>query len=830
MKFAKYLQSTEISEWRKAYIDYRGLKRLIKAVGFSRLSHDVHPSDMKASYQLPYSSVAHPWPSEADPHADERSLEDPGTLCYLPPFNFSVMDLSIEPPSDLDTEDSSSASILSVDSASVYSTQTFSFDTSSSSGLCRGLNLSEQRNDTRRFMDPSAELPLHEILTQLTPKELTFFSMLDAQLAKVESFYVAREQEMMARSLVLLNQLKELKDHREVFLETNTKKSWAANISSKLSFRNRPRRKPHTEEGQVFKLVLSPTASTNSRDKKMLFTSALPARTSGCGSPHPSEKKHGEEDAWSRLAERPHPGLSMSPNDPSSYIHAKRKLKKAVLEHYHGLETLQNYRVLNLAGFRKAVKKFEKITRIPVKKQYMAERVANCTFASDDGITSNMKREMERIYAAAFACGDKKKARKQLRASTSSKSYYCSIFRSGLLIGFAIYALIDGLLKACQPETQKAIPRWDILLFLYGLIFVPVLYSVLLGINLVVWVTSRINYIFIFDLDVSSRLDYRQYFEIPSLLLAALCFAFWASFSRLGDPILHYTTWPLLWLTFAILITVHPIPVMAKSSRYWFIKTMLKLFLSGMRPVEFVDFWIGDQLCSFIFTISNIPLFVCVYLDKFSDDWQKCKNSSRTWPIAFGLAIIPFIIRLVQCIKRYVDSKLVTHLINAGKYGTGILSYLFYFMWSYREKSRGAVFVLWCVINTCYSIYACSWDFLVDYSVLQLQSKHLFLRTELMYSNHQWAYYVAMLFNLLVRFMWIIYIPKAGPPAMARLFITGMFEMFRRLQWNIYRLENEHIGNMDQYRVSRQLPLPYAFDFKIRQEDRDGDVTLSGKR
>ena len=163
-------------------------------------------------------------------------------------------------------------------------------------------------------------------------------------------------------------------------------------------------------------------------------------------------------------------------------------------------------------------------------------------------------------------------------------------------------------------------------------------------------------------------------------------------------------------------------------------------------------FWLrndSDQLCSSIFTISNTPLFVCVYLDNFSDDWQKCKNSSRTWPIAFGLSSIPFIIRLGQSVKRYFDSKHVAHLVNvsfllfstqlwycltlaynlkAAKYGTGIVSYLFYFMWSYRrknrrlifplrlnwivftvEESRGAIFALWCFFNTCYSIYACSW-------------------------------------------------------------------------------------------------------------------------
>ena len=68
-------------------------------------------------------------------------------------------------------------------------------------------------------MDPSANLPLHKIITQLTtPQELAFLSMIDAQLDKVESFYLAREKEMVARSFVLRNQLEDLKDHRDAFV------------------------------------------------------------------------------------------------------------------------------------------------------------------------------------------------------------------------------------------------------------------------------------------------------------------------------------------------------------------------------------------------------------------------------------------------------------------------------------------------------------------------------------------------------------------------------------------------------------------------------------
>jgi hypothetical protein len=35
------------------------------------------------------------------------------------------------------------------------------------------------------------------------------------------------------------------------------------------------------------------------------------------------------------------------------------------------------------------------------------------------------------------------------------------------------------------------------------------------------------------------------------------------------------------------------------------------------------------------------------------------------------------------------------------------------------------------------------------------------------------------------------------------------------------RLENEHLGNMDQYRVSREVPLPYSQDELVRESDKE---------
>lgn len=96
--------------------------------------------------------------------------------------------------------------------------------------------------------------------------------------------------------------------------------------------------------------------------------------------------------------------------------------------------------------------------------------------------------------------------------------------------------------------------------------------------------------------------------------------------------------------------------------------------------------------------------------------------------------------------------------------------------------------------------------------------------------------------NILIRAVWVLYIPQRGPNFLLRSFIAGLLEMLRRVQWNfsafflyhnrgpradtqdLVRVENEHLGNVDQYRITREVPLPYSLEDLIRESENDEDV------
>lgn len=103
--------------------------------------------------------------------------------------------------------------------------------------------------------------------------------------------------------------------------------------------------------------------------------------------------------------------------------------------------------------------------------------------------------------------------------------------------------------------------------------------------------------------------------------------------------------------------------------------------------------------------------------------------------------------------------------------------------------ARKIVWIISAIINACYTSV---WDILMDWNVGQRGTKHFLLRNELGYSR-TWLYYVAIVLNVILRFAWTIYLPDR-PSVALRGFINALLEATRRIVWNMFRVESEHIG------------------------------------
>lgn len=131
---------------------------------------------------------------------------------------------------------------------------------------------------------------------------------------------------------------------------------------------------------------------------------------------------------------------------------------------------------MNLTGFRKALKKFEKTTKIHCLELYTDEKISKETFAKGRVIDDLIK-QMEELFTEHFGQwssslskseadlpehGDTKKARDKLRRQQREKTvslraikrdeangqHYFSVFRSGICLGLglppAVLALVKG--------------------------------------------------------------------------------------------------------------------------------------------------------------------------------------------------------------------------------------------------------------------------------------------------------------------------------------------------------------------------------------------------
>ncbi|KAK0531206.1 Xenotropic and polytropic retrovirus receptor 1 [Tilletia horrida] len=677
-------------------------------------------------------------------------------------------------------------------------------------------------------------------------EEAKIFLALESEMHRVIQFLEAREKQALDRFEVLAVQLQELARHR-------------------LEFKARTQGTGAGTGRRVGADAFNIAAVSTRIPKFSTVASALPARVlssldpkrTSVGGDAAGERRGSGTSAtpvlcdpsqpgyWDEGAERRSKALSRIPHftagnlftaadeelrkaneaaalshEPERYRNAKKKMKVAVLEEYRLLELIRDFRILNRTALAKSLKKLQKQTGVHCSDAFFKARVAPTMLVKSERIEQLIK-STEELYTYFFEHGDRKKARERLRAGNAfatlgstipHQSHHISVFKAGLCIGVALCATAGGLVKVHDPATRAEIPQWEALLRVYGALFLPAMFAFLFGLNLAAWRRTRVNYVFIFEFDVRTLADYHQYFELPALFLLLLSICFWVSFLNPFPTQIAPTTWPLVWIVTVVVILVAPVPFFLHPSRRWIVRSLLRVFQAGiLSRVEFRDFFLGDELNSLVWTFATLWFIGCQY----QRNWpavNTCEPNSTFWTPVLG-ALPPFI-RFIQCWRRWIDSdmKARIHLINAGKYTTSILNQFFYFNYRYHGSSRTVDLVIWC------------------WSLLNPRARWPFLRDDLYY---EWPilYYFAIVSNVIIRFGWVIYLFPGSASVLLRTFIVALLEALRRWQWNMYRLENEHLGNADDFRVVKDVPLPYTHGMRAAEEDLDDDdVQMAKKR
>lgn len=521
------------------------------------------------------------------------------------------------------------------------------------------------------------------------------------------------------------------------------------------------------------------------------------------------------------------PGPADGSTHKVAYYIARRQLKRAVYEFYRSLELLKSYRLTNRTAFRKLIKKYDKSLNDTLLPGYM-KKVDSQYFTTSD-VLDNLVTKVEEMFTQYFENGNRKIALTKLREIEQQRTYYVPGFMDGWLLGlalpifgFTVYYALDLTISGTLPEGKWLMQIW-------AGFFLLCLMAMLFGINCLVWDKFRVNYRLIFEFNPRDNLNYRQYLVIPIFLFFIGSVLSWFSFKNFWPVDFNGRDWPWIFVAVATLIMFCPFNILYLSARKWLLSTVFRLALSGLYPVEFKDFFLGDIFCSLTYSISNTSMFFCLYgthWDKCLDGSGKTRCGSSGSRLLGFLQALPNLWRLLQCFRRFADTgDGFPHLANMCKY---FISCMYYMALSlYRIETVPSNRTLLIVFGSMNGLVSAAWDIFMDWSLFVFDSRKFHIRDELTYKKKS-VYYTAMVLDIILRHQWMCY--ALFPNHIQQSAITGfgvaLAEVIRRFNWVFFRMENEHATNVHLFRASKDTPLPYPVTVRRKKVYRERSVPM----
>lgn len=239
-------------------------------------------------------------------------------------------------------------------------------------------------------------------------------------------------------------------------------------------------------------------------------------------------------------------------------------LKLALSEFYLSLSLLQNFQQLNHTGFRKVLKKHDKLARSERGKQFFKNQICQSYFWKSKDL-ADMIEKTENLMIDKLEDGNRRKAMNRLRVppleSKDVRSHWVTL-STGWLMGFIFVSLIVILVAVAWRPYDS----WDhITPSLRGLRvgFILSLWFYAFAINTYVWRKNGVNKVLIFEFDPRNYLNFVELFGVRVCVLHVRLRVLFSSLSLhlicLHPPSLHPSPPAPSILHFAT--PLHPSPI-----------------------------------------------------------------------------------------------------------------------------------------------------------------------------------------------------------------------------------------------------------------------------
>nr|BAJ34278.1 unnamed protein product [Eutrema halophilum] len=503
----------------------------------------------------------------------------------------------------------------------------------------------------------------------------------------------------------------------------------------------------------------------------------------------------------------------------------EERLRRAFVEFYQKLRLLKSYSFLNVLAFSKILKKYDKVASRDATKSYM--KVVDSSYLGSSDEVMRLMERVEATFIKHFSNANRTKGMNILRPKAKRERHRLT-FSTGFTAGcvFSLIVALAAIIRTrhlLQEEGQKQ--YMNTMFPLYSLFGFIVLHIIMYAANIYYWRRYRVNYSFIFGFKQGTELGYRQVLLVGFSIgvFALLCVL--ANLDMEANPKTRdYQAFtellPLFLLVALFVILVLPFNLFYRSSRFFFLTCLFHCLAAPLYKVTLPDFFLGDQLTSQVQAIRSIQFYVCYYgWGDFKHRENTCNQSGVYKTFLFIVAVIPYVSRLLQCLRRLFEEKNPEQGYNGLKYFLTIVAVCLRTAYSI-QTGQIAWRVLAAISSAVAAIFCTYWDFIHDWGLLKRTSKNRWLRDKLLIPQKK-VYYIAMILNVLLRFAWIQTVLDFHFSFMHRqtmVTLVASLEIIRRGIWNFFRLENEHLNNVGKFRAFKSVPLPFNYD-----EDEDKD-------
>uniref|UniRef100_A0AAQ4S5B3 Xenotropic and polytropic retrovirus receptor 1a n=1 Tax=Gasterosteus aculeatus aculeatus TaxID=481459 RepID=A0AAQ4S5B3_GASAC len=498
-----------------------------------------------------------------------------------------------------------------------------------------------------------------------------------------------------------------------------------------------------------------------------------------------------------------------------------KDLQLAFSEFYLSLILLQNYQNLNFTGFRKILKKHDKILETSRGADWRVVHVEVAPFYTCKKITQLIS-ETEALVTTELEGGDRQRAMKRLRVpplGAAQPAPAWTTFRVGLYCGVFLVLLVTVVIAGIVVILNGDV--WPMVrIYRGGFLLIEFLF--LLGINTYGWRQAGVNHVLIFELNPRNNLSHQHLFEIAGLLGVLWCVSLLSCLFS-NSILVPMQANPLALYGLFFLFLINPFKTCYYKSRFWLLKLLFRVVTAPFHHVGFADFWLADQLNSLGVVLMDLEYMICFY--SFELDWTKHDGlvssegkdvcNSYSYGVRAVIQCLPAWFRFVQCLRRYRDTKRAfPHLVNAGKYSTSFFVVTFAALYSTHKAEAHPdakiflyLYVGCSVVSSCYTLI---WDLKMDWGLFDRNAgENTFLREEIVYP-HKAYYYSAIVEDVLLRFAWTLTVTLStvsGFHGISDILATILapMEVFRRFVWNFFRLENEHLNNCGEFRAVRDI-------------------------